>query len=95
MNGIPQKSVIKIFNSSSSVPIAVFSVPLKHNYSNSLETSTIRNLPIHCNYTAKVQFCSNGGCGPDIAQPLGCDVCESLRIPGMVKCSALFILNWI
>ena len=95
MNGIPQKSVIRIFNSSSSVPIAVFSVPLKHDYSGSLETFTIRNLPIHCNYTAKMQFCSNGGCGQDTAQPLGCDVCESLRIPGMVQCSALFIFNWI
>ena len=84
MNGIPQNSTIKIWNSLSSSPIAVFSVPLKPDYNGSLQTYTIRNLPIHSNYTAKVQFCSNGGCGPaDIARPLGCDVCESLRIPGM------------
>lgn len=82
MYGIPQNSTIRILNSSPSIPIAVFSVPLKPNYNGSLQMYTIRNLPIQSDYTAKLQFCSNGGCGPDITLPLGCDVCESLRTPG-------------
>lgn len=85
MNGIPKTSVIRIFNHSSPVPTTVFAVPLEPNYNGSLETLTIRNLTIHSRHIAKVQFCSNGGCGPEIAQTLGCDVCESLRVPGMVS----------
>ena len=91
MNGIPKKSVIRIFNPPSSVP-TVFSVPLEPNYNGSLETLTIRNLTIHSRYIAKLQFCSNGGCGPDFEQSLGCDVCESLGEPGMVADCMLLII---
>jgi len=89
MNGIPKNSVIRIFNPPSSV--RVFTVPLEPNYNGSLEMLTIRNLTIHSGCVAKLQFCSNGGCGPDVEQPLSCDVCESLGEPGMVADCLLFI----
>ncbi|XP_078360066.1 uncharacterized protein LOC144644448 isoform X2 [Oculina patagonica] len=84
-NGIPTKSVISIWNSSSpeqeenelGAPTATFSVPLQSNYNGSLVSLTI-NLQRHWKYIAKVQFCSNGGCGPDVMTTLSCDVCESL-----------------
>ena len=94
MNGIPKNSVIRIFNPSSPVPATVFSVPLEPNYNGSLETLIIRNLTIHPRHIAKVQFCSNGGCGPVTAQTLGCNVCESLTVLGMVEYCIIFILNW-
>ena len=93
MNGIPKTSEIRIFNSSSPVPVTVFSVPLEPNYNGSLVTLTISNLTSHSRHIAKVQFCSNGGCGPDIEQQLGCDVCESLRVPGIVADCIFLILD--
>ncbi|KAL9985061.1 hypothetical protein ACROYT_G007421 [Oculina patagonica] len=87
-NGIPTKSVIRMWNSSSldqedielGAPTATFSVPLESNYNGSLVSLTI-NLMRHLKYIAKVQFCSNGGCGPDVMTTLSCDVCESLGTP--------------
>ncbi|XP_078360047.1 uncharacterized protein LOC144644437 isoform X3 [Oculina patagonica] len=87
-NGIPTKSVIRIWNSSSpdqegnklGAPTATFSVPLELNYNGSLVSLTV-NLSRHLKYIAKVQFCSNGGCGPDVMTTLSCDICESLAAP--------------
>ncbi|KAL9985053.1 hypothetical protein ACROYT_G007410 [Oculina patagonica] len=87
-NGIPTKSVIRIWNSSSpdqegnelGAPTATFSVPLESNYNGSLVSLTV-NLSRHLKYIAKVQFCSNGGCGTDVMTTLSCDVCESLAAP--------------
>lgn len=62
-------------------PTATFSVPLESNYNGSLVTRTI-DLTRNLTYIAKVQFCSNGGCGPDVRMTMSCDVCESLETPG-------------
>lgn len=62
-------------------PTATISVPLESNYNGSLVMRTI-NLTRNLTYIAKVQFCSNGGCGPEVRMTMSCDVCESLETPG-------------
>lgn len=88
-NGIPTKSVITIWNSTASdaevnklqsvgFPATPLSVPLPEGYNGSLISHTIYNLSSAVTY--KVQFCSNGGCGPAAQGTLSCENC--LIVPG-------------
>ena len=83
-NGIPTKSVITIWDSlvvNNQKNITV-SVPLLADYNGSLLTYTIHNLSLDGSFRFKVQFCSNGGCGPAEDGTLSCDYCVETAIKG-------------
>lgn len=82
-NGIPEKSVIRIYQRNSSSQsleemyqntshnignlIKTVHVPLEPNYNGSLMRYSVSNLNSKQTYFSKVQLCSNGGCGPPSA----------------------------
>lgn len=88
-NGIPIKSVIKLWSDSQDqdenqfgAPVTSFSVPLAADFNGSLVTYTVHNLSIHSSYLATVQFCTQAGCGPNATRNLSCEKCELLSEPG-------------
>lgn len=87
-NGIPTKSVIMIWNSSVvndqtnlSASNITLSVPLPADYNGALLTYTIHNLRggLHTSFHYKLEFCSNGGCGPAEVGTLSCDSCTAIK----------------
>lgn len=93
-NGIPEKSVIRIYQRNSSSQsleelyqnkslfgslMKTIHVPLAPNYNGSLVSYSVSNLNSKWTYLCEVQFCSNGGCGPPSAMAmLSCNSCELL-----------------
>ena len=95
-NGIPKKSVIRIYRRNSSSqsiehmhqtksltgsPIITVHFSLEPNYNGSLLRYSVGKLNSKVKYSHEVQFCSNGGCGPSAMAALSCDSCELLGLP--------------
>ncbi|RMX56827.1 hypothetical protein pdam_00009934 [Pocillopora damicornis] len=95
-NGIPKKSVIRIYRRNSSSqsiehmhqtksltgsPIITVHFSLEPNYNGSLLRYSVGKLNSKVKYSYEVQFCSNGGCGPSAMAALSCDSCELLGLP--------------